>query len=294
MIATGLYLMGQKGAQCLEKAIEMHRSNRIVLPFVVSARDASVKKDYFDEIRHLCQAAGIAFFVRSPDQRLPPADLSVAIGWRWLIHENADSLVVFHDSLLPKYRGFNPLVTALIEGDREIGVTAIRANMAFDSGDVIGQRKTPIDYPITIADAIDRVSVLYADLLEQVLADAAAGTLTETPQDESKASYSLWRDGGDYNIDWNQDCERIVRTIDALGFPYTGAVTDCDGKTIRIVKAESAGDLEIVNRTPGKVLLLENNVPTVVCASGLLRILEAQDIETGLAFTFTKMRIRLS
>jgi methionyl-tRNA formyltransferase len=55
-------------------------------------------------------------------------------------------LVVFHDSILPQYRGFNPLVSALINGDSRVGVTAMGTD-EFDKGDIIGQRTIAINIP---------------------------------------------------------------------------------------------------------------------------------------------------
>ena len=65
-----------------------------------------------------------------------------------------NTLIVIHDSILPTYRGYLPLVSQLIDGQKEIGVTAILANENFDEGDIVHISKTKINYPITINDAI--------------------------------------------------------------------------------------------------------------------------------------------
>ena len=91
---------------------------------------------------------------------LPAVDYQLAIGWRWLI-SGTENLIVLHDSLLPKYRGFAPLVNSLINGEQEIGVTAIWAGPEFDAGEIIFQEKAGICYPIKIQEAIEIVSGLY-------------------------------------------------------------------------------------------------------------------------------------
>src|SRR6218665_1531039 len=134
----GLYLMGLKGLYTLRALLE-HTGPSYAgsLVFVVAAKDKNVQNDYFEDIKSLALDHSIPFFEQDALPVPVKADVVFAISWRWLIKEDLDKLIVFHDSLLPKYRGFNPLVTALIEGDREIGVTAIQANHEFDKGNII-------------------------------------------------------------------------------------------------------------------------------------------------------------
>jgi len=98
--------------------------------------------------------------------------------------------------------------------------------------------------------------------------------LSVTEQNESFASYSIWRDEQDYRIDWNASAEHILSFINSVSFPYKGAFTTLDGKNLRIFDARVVPDLFIVNRTPGKVWKLENQNPTIVCGDGLIQILD--------------------
>jgi methionyl-tRNA formyltransferase len=295
MTKAGFYLMGLKGLSCLDAVILFcgDYPEKASISYVVAARDKNVLNDYFDEIQSLATKHNLLFFERTIAALLPEADVMFAIGWRWLIKEDINKLIVFHDSLLPKYRGFSPLVTALIEGDDEIGVTGIHANAEFDKGNIVGAKKISITYPIKIETAIERISVLYKDLLVETLQRLSAGVPGGIVQDERLATYSLWRDEADYHIDWSQSAERICRFIDAVGYPYNGAFTLIDGSKIRILEAEQAGDLNIVNRIAGKVLFLQDNCTTVVCGTGLLKIILAVD-ETGEKIAFTKLRARLT
>jgi methionyl-tRNA formyltransferase len=71
----------------------------------------------------------------------------MAVSWRWLIDHPAEQLIVFHDSLLPRYRGFEPLVTSLVNGETRIGVAALFGASEFDTGDVIVQSATASRIP---------------------------------------------------------------------------------------------------------------------------------------------------
>lgn len=283
-----IFVIGKKGLDAVSgiSAKLYPKINAIVI-----GKDGAVMNDYSDDIAHFASQNKITYFFRTQTDEafLAQASLNIAIGWRWLIALDVP-LVVFHDSILPKYRGFNPLVSALINGDSRVGVTALVGTDEFDKGDIIGQRTIPIQYPIKIATAIDRLAKEYALLLEEVIS-ASDQPLTGTPQNESEASFSLWRDDEDYQIDWQQDAQTIKRTIDALGFPYKGAATFADGLPVRIFDAECLADVNIVNRTPGKVLFKHTDGLVIVCGSGLLKVKDFYGAD-GEKLEMNKFRIR--
>ena len=130
--------------------------------------------------------------------KIPFAQISIAISWKWIIELN-NTLLVIHDSILPKYRGHLPLVSQLIDGEEEIGVTAILGNENYDEGDIIYTVKSRIKYPIKINDAIKIINTCYCETLEFLFENIKNNIqFNPTPQDHSKASYSLWRDEDDY------------------------------------------------------------------------------------------------
>ena len=138
-------------------------------------------------------------------------------------------LIVFHDSLLPRYRGFNPLVSCLINGERHIGVTALLASSEYDRGNIISRSYTEINYPIKIQNAIELILRNYRELALTVSEMIERReVITGQPQNEQEASFSLWRDEEDYRIDWSQPAEDIKRFIDAVGYPYKGAQPDLE------------------------------------------------------------------
>jgi methionyl-tRNA formyltransferase len=260
---------------------------------VVASRDRGIAKDYYDEIAELCRTDNIQFHDRTDGFSIR-SDYALAVAWQWLIDAGSARLIVFHDSLLPRYRGFNPLVTALINGDKEIGVTALYATAEYDRGDIIAQSSSVISYPIRIQEAFKIVIGNY-----ETLAADIAGALTRgdepnaKPQDEANSSYSLWRDEEDYFVDWSHSASDIKRFIDAVGYPYKGAAATLEGRVVRIRDAEALDDVRIANRTPGKVIFLKDAKPVVVCGQGLLRTTELVDDETGASLLpLSRFRIR--
>ena len=186
------------------------------------------------------------------------------------------NLIISHDSLLPKYRGFSPLVNMLVNGENAIGVTVLYAADDYDSGPILFQEKIDIEYPITINSAIILVSELYKNLSRKIFQSTVDPlALPSRQQIIGDVSYSVWRDAEDYKINWQADSQRIQRHINAVGFPYRGAYTTMNRATIRITRAEVIPDLIIENRCPGKVLFNTDGYPVVICGTGLLKLLEA-------------------
>ncbi len=137
-----LFLMTQKGYEVLRAVIALPGLEGKLV--VVGAQDAQVEKDYFDEIREASRAAGIPFYERRQFSGNVASGIKIAVSWRWLIESEKDKLIVLHDSILPRYRGFAPLVGALINGEKEMGVTALYATEKYDQGAIIAQASMPV------------------------------------------------------------------------------------------------------------------------------------------------------
>ena len=263
-----------------------------IIDTVVAARDINIANDYFSEIEDFCKKNKIIFYDRSELYSVR-TEYMIAVSWRWTINNGGSRLIVLHDSLLPRYRGFNPLVTALINGDTTIGVTALHATTEYDRGEIIFQSASAISYPIKIQDAINVILKNYRQIAIQI-ADSVARDLElrGMPQCEADASYSLWRDEEDYFIDWEKPATSIKRTIDALGFPYKGAASIIYGRSVRILQAEALDDIIIANRTCGKVIFICDSKPVVVCGEGLLRIDELVDDSGNCLIPLARFRTR--
>jgi methionyl-tRNA formyltransferase len=260
---------------------------------VVCARDKNIEDDHYDEIRSLCGLHNIRFCDRTESYQIH-TKYSFAISWRWLINlDPAKKLIVFHDSILPKYRGFAPLVNCLIHKEETIGVTALFADKEYDRGDIIYQSVSQIKYPAKISEAITIIDKNYKEACIEVSKMIRDNIdLPSVAQNDADATYSLWRDEDDYAIDWTKDAEFILRFIQATGHPYKGASTLYGDQKIRIINAEEVKDVKIINRDAGKVLFLDNDLPVVVCGTGLLKITEAYFENKSSVLPLKKFRTR--
>lgn len=262
--------MTAKGLATLQSFIKDIDRSRVA--YVIVAKDLNVTNDYYDEIIELATRLQIPVYERS--QTPPPASHLIAVSWRWLIKPSTEQqLIVFHDSLLPRYRGFAPLVSALINGEKNLGVTALLASEEYDRGAIIDQDFFEVEYPLKIARAIELITPLYQNLAIKTANMIIHKRMKSFPQNEDEATYSLWRDEDDYYIDWTLDSNYIQRFVDALGSPFKGAATMVDGDTLRIRDCIALPDVTIENRIAGKVIFMQGDNPVVVCGKGLIKIL---------------------
>ncbi|RZJ29391.1 MAG: methionyl-tRNA formyltransferase [Flavobacterium sp.] len=288
---VGLFLMTYKGYRVLQSVIESGFASHI--GFVCIGKDANVGNDYSGEIEQCCLRHNIVSIeAKDAKQYAATVDYSIAISWRWML--DPENLIVLHDSLLPKYRGFAPLVNMLKNGEARIGVTAIFAGDEYDKGDIIAQSGSDISYPIKIEQAIETVTANYIEVVEFIFETITAGKkLQGKAQIESDATYSLWLDDRDYKIDWQKDSGYIKRFIDAVGFPFHGAFSIVNDEKIVIREAETLGDVAIENRDVGKIIYFHEKFPVVVCGSGLLKITDAvYDGTQESIFPLKKFRLR--
>ncbi|RIJ22280.1 methionyl-tRNA formyltransferase [Henriciella barbarensis] len=274
MSSAVLYIMTQKGFEVLRRLTATYPS---VLERVVIGKDSNIENDYSGEIAQHCRSAGVAFDFRGTEPALRGEQYVFAISWRWLIKHPVERLIVFHDSPLPRYRGFAPLVNMLINGESEIGVTALFGASEYDRGHIIAQQTSAVTYPLKIADAIELNNQNYCDLAESIAARIADGEeIVGVPQKEGNATYSIWRDDNDYAIDWSKSAKEIQRLVDAVGSPYLGArCRTSKGQELIIGNVEVVEDVRCEIRDVGKVIFVREGRPTVICGEGLLEITKA-------------------
>ena len=162
-----------------------------------------------------------------------------------------------------------------------------------DEGPIVAQSSVAISYPIKIDQALELQSGLIVDLAADICRDWRRGSpLTARKQDHSRATYSIWRDDADYNIDWAKPAADIARFVDAVGYPYSGARSTVEGEAFIVENATVVDDLQFEHRHIGKVWRLDNGRPVVVCASGLLRLDDCRTAN-GNRYEFRRVRVRL-
>jgi len=134
-----------------------------------------------------------------------------------------------HASLLPKYRGAAPINWALIRGEKETGVTVQRMAPRMDAGPVLAQRSAPIGAEETAGELHDRLSLLAAEALVEVVDALADGTAPQPrPQDPALATLAPKLTAADRRIDWSLPAERIHNLVRGLA-PHPGALARFTG-----------------------------------------------------------------
>ena len=288
-----LFCMTKRGFVCLESLVKEYG---LIIDNVILSEDAQIEDDYFKQIKGFCEINNIPHKHRK-DFYTIKSKYVFAIGWRWIIPTSDDyKIIVFHDSLLPRFRGFAPLVNSLIAGEKKIGVTALMASQKYDEGPIICQFSSTIKYPIKVCTALDLNLKNYClCILKVVKMIRNKEEVKGIEQKHELATYSIWRDDSDYKINWYQDSIYIKRFIDAVSYPYKCANTFIDNRMLRISEAEIYNDVSVENRNEniGKIIFLEG-YPVVICGKGLLKIKEAVWDDNGVsAIPFKKFRIRL-
>lgn len=139
-----------------------------------------------------------------------------------------------HGSLLPKYRGAAPINWAIINGEKETGVTTFKLQHAIDTGAILLQEPIPITPNMTAGELHDRMMEVGAKTLVTTLNGLIAGTIQAKPQEEALASIHAPKIfTKDCQIDWHQPVEQIHNLIRGLA-PFPGAITKVDGKLVKL------------------------------------------------------------
>lgn len=210
------------------------------------------------------------------------ANLQVVVAFRMLpeVVWNMPELgtINLHASLLPHYRGAAPINWAVINGEKETGLTTFKLQHEIDTGNILLQEKLPIGDNETAGELHDRMKEVGAALVVKTVEGLAAGTLKETPQaslangnEQLKSAPKIFTET--CRIDWDKGVDEIFNLIRGLS-PYPAAFTYLDGKLLKIFKSEkklaavaiSAGEHE----TDGKAYL------RFAAADGYITVTELQ------------------
>ena len=134
-----------------------------------------------------------------------------------------------HSSLLPKYRGAAPINWAILDGERETGVSIMYMAKELDAGDVICQVSTPIGEDEDALSLTGRLAELGAGALSDAIRALADGTATRTPQDETQQSYASMLSRDMSPIDWGRSARAISCQVRGL-IPWPCATTELQGR----------------------------------------------------------------
>ena len=186
------------------------------------------------------------------------ADLQIVVAFRMLpeIVWNMPPIgtVNVHGSFLPQYRGAAPINWAVINGEKETGVTTFKLKHEIDTGDILLQEPIPIGDDETAGSLHDRMKETGAQLLVRTVQGLANGSLQEIPQSEISNQNSAIKHAPKIftetcRIDWNMPVDDIYNLIRGLS-PYPAAFTELNGKKLKIYS--SSKEKRAIEKTPGE------------------------------------------
>ena len=238
------------------------------------------------EVKVLAQAHGLRVFqpatfkddaVCEELKALAP-DLIIAVAYGKILPQRVLDIpplgcVNIHGSILPALRGSAPVQWAVLKDLPETGVTAMYMNAAMDEGDIIDVRTTPIGENETAGELMDRLAPLGAALLRDTLAAIAAGTVTRTPQDHSRATYAPMLTKALSPVDWTCPARAILAQIRGLN-PWPTATATLGDTDFKLYEARPWA-LEKA-AAPGTPVALTKQGLAVACGDGGVLITRLQ------------------
>lgn len=235
-------------------------------------------------VKVLAEGAGVPIYqprsARAPEVaerlRAEEADIGVVVAYGKILPAAVleafpRGCVNVHGSLLPRHRGAAPIQHAVIAGDEVTGVTIMRLDEGMDTGPMLLTREEPIRPEDTAGTLFARLAELGAEALIEALALLERGALTETPQDEARATMAPMLAKEDGRIDWAQPARRVADRIRGVD-PWPGATTLHRGERLKLFGARLAGG----TGRPGEVLAVDERGLVVACGEGACAIAEVQ------------------
>jgi methionyl-tRNA formyltransferase len=202
------------------------------------------------------------------------ADVAVVVAYGLILPRpvlDAPPLGCFnlHASALPRWRGAAPINRAVMAGDTETAVMAMKMEEGLDTGPIAGAERVAIDPDTTAGELHDQLSRLGADLMVRTLGALERGSLQLTPQPDAGVTYAAKIDKNETRIDWSKPWQAVHDHCRGLS-PFPGAWSELPGtgriKVLRTTRGEGSG-------APGTVL---DDRLTIACGDGAVRMVELQ------------------
>ena len=211
-------------------------------------------------------------------RQLQPELIVVAAFGQFLSKEILDlpkyGCINVHASLLPKYRGAAPIQYAIINGEKESGVTIMQMDIGMDTGARLSKVTVPINENTTMGELHDELKIKGAALLLKTIDLIADGKVFAVPQDNNAASYATLLDRSMEHIDWNrsaQDVHNLIRGFNPAPSTFTKLP---NGKSLKIWESRLSD--KISDAAAGTVIEIMKHSFFVACGEGVLEITEVQ------------------
>ena len=220
--------------------------------FNISYSEKKVKNTNYANLKDIANEYDIPYYeidsvegkkIKSYEQIIKKLnlDLILVLGWYYVIPQSIRELVKYgawgiHASLLPKYAGGAPLSWAIINGEKETGITLFRMENGVDNGDMIAQKSFSIEFEDSIKEVYEKATTASKNILDKVLSDI--DNTIFTPQDKSKIEIYPQRKPEDGEIDWNQNSQKIYDNIRAQTSPYPCAFSTLNNIKLKIINSK--------------------------------------------------------
>lgn len=209
------------------------------------------------------------------------ADLQVVVAFRmlpeivWSMPPNGT--INLHGSLLPHYRGAAPIHWAVINGEKETGVTTFKLQHEIDTGDILLQKSFVITPDETTGEVHDRMKEIGASVLVETVKGISENSLKETKQivleNEAELKHAPKLFTEDCQINWDQSVDAIHNFIRGLS-PFPGALSKLDNKILKIYLSKK--EIVSTNDTPGRVISDGKNYLKIAALDGYIHVLDLQ------------------
>jgi len=269
-----LFCATDRGLNFLLKIHQLFPSAKLI---VISFSETQWEPRYLNNIQSATKEFNSKFYLWNDIRNMPEhfwselsIDIIFVVSWRYMISPTIYKKAkigsyLFHDSLLPEYRGFSPTVWSIINGKNYTGVTLLEIDEKLDSGDIVDQIKVPIHIDDKISDVMNRVTKTYLNLLEKNIKNIINGEITTVHQDHSIASYTRKRLPSDNLINWDLSTIEIYNFIRALSKPYPGAFTFLNGTRLIIWQAKPVENSTKFIGIPGRLIKIVSGEGVIVC-----------------------------
>lgn len=243
-------------------------------------RGSPVKEFAVARSIHLYQPENCNEYEFLRELRALSPDVIVAVAYGQKLSNDILSLPRFyclniHPSLLPRYRGPEPVARAILNGETHTGVAVVRMVEKMDAGGILGLTRVPVPPDLTTPEMEDLLAKVGADLLVDVLDLVQKRSVIEIPQDEREATYAKKFEKNDGRIDWRKPAFRVGNFVRAL-IPFPVAHTFMGRLRLNIYKVQGNRYPQRPEHRPGTILSVEKESFKVACNDGDVAVLEVQ------------------
>ncbi len=243
--------------------------------------ESAVKKYAVEQGLHILQPEKLKSPSFLADLKNLNTDLQIVVAFRMLpeVVWNMPPMgtINLHGSLLPQYRGAAPINWAVINGEKETGVTTFKLKHEIDTGDILLQEKFAIGEDESAGEIHDRMKEIGAALLVETVKGLAEGNIREQSQSD-RDGQTEWKHAPKIftetcKINWNKTAEEIHNLIRGLS-PFPGALTTLNNKILKIYR--SSKEITTPTHELGEVITDGKSYIKYCCSNGYIHVLDLQ------------------